>query len=249
MPPTDLDDAQLYRNDHFQRAMGRTRIARAMLGRDAVAQEVRIALFKARRRFDPEHGTSFDTFAWRFVRVGLSLAAFRGARPSHLATRDPQKVYAFVRRVGVEGPVSPSVVREAFPQFRRVPDDEVHRVIDWCRGADVSFEEPDVFGNPIGDGVAGEGADDVERATHEREAHREIARLAERVGLDALQWEILRERILSDDPKTLDDIGRVMGVSGERVRQKQNTMLSRMREELLRTGHPWATQAGRTQAA
>jgi len=56
-------------------------------------------------------------------------------------------------------------------------------------------------------------------------------------GLDARDQQILRERLLSEEPKTLADLGREFGVSRERVRQLEARLMQRlqayMREELV----------------
>lgn len=239
MPPTDLDDDDLYRNRHFRRFMGRMRMAVAILGHDTVAQEVRVALFHAHRRYDPTHGASFDTYATPFVRVAVARAAYRARRVSRLATKEPQKVYAFVRRVSIEGPVSPSAVREAFPHLRRATDLDMHRVIDWCRDVEVPFDETGRDGATVGEDVVGADADSVEETSHVREACEEIERLAVRVEADDVERVILRDMILADAPKTLKEIGRDVGVTGERIRQKRNKLVARLREELLRSRHPW----------
>jgi len=213
----------------LRRAMARFRRASRILGRDAVAHEVRVAIFHARRCYDASHGASFNTYAyrriWKTIRVALDVNARRATR---IATRDSHKVRAFVQ--GSVARPTADAVRAAFPDLRHAADDDVERVIDWCLIEEVRFGT---------DEVEDEGAESVERATHDREANEEIVRLGQRLGLDAIEWLILRERILADVPKSRVEVGAVMGVTNEWIRQKERAMLSRMRAELLASHHPW----------
>ncbi|MBI5197121.1 MAG: hypothetical protein HZA19_00775 [Nitrospirae bacterium] len=59
---------------------------------------------------------------------------------------------------------------------------------------------------------------------------RKVAEFAE--TLPPRDREILNERVLSDNPKSLAEIGRLHGVSRERARQIEERLLKRLREFL-----------------
>ena len=52
------------------------------------------------------------------------------------------------------------------------------------------------------------------------------------VGLDDRDTQILRERILSEDPRTLQQIGDDLGLTRERVRQLEKKLVDGLREYL-----------------
>ena len=57
-----------------------------------------------------------------------------------------------------------------------------------------------------------------------------VRRFAE--SLDERDRQIVDERILAEDPKTLQELGKEFGVSRERVRQLEARLVDRLREYL-----------------
>ncbi len=65
----------------------------------------------------------------------------------------------------------------------------------------------------------------------------EIVNVRERLDtafekLDRRELRIVRARLMSDDPLTLEALGREMGVSKERVRQLEERVCKKLRGEL-----------------
>ena len=55
-------------------------------------------------------------------------------------------------------------------------------------------------------------------------------------GFPAREQDIVRKRLLADDPATLERLGAAWGVSKERVRQIEQATKARMRTRLMRAG-------------
>ncbi len=51
-------------------------------------------------------------------------------------------------------------------------------------------------------------------------------------GIDERELKILHERILAEDPKTLQEIGEAFGLTRERVRQIEKRLVQKLREYL-----------------
>jgi RNA polymerase sigma-32 factor len=95
----------------------------------------------------------------------------------------------------------------------------------------ISVDDPRSGHDP----VSREGTPEEEAATEER---RRVAReLAERAlaVLDPRERRIVRERVLSEERRSLREIGEALKVSGERVRQIEAAALRKMRKALEST--------------
>ena len=82
----------------------------------------------------------------------------------------------------------------------------------------------------LGDLVADTSTETVEDVVERTAMSDEIARLLD--GLDERERTVLRLRFGLDDgrPRTLDEIGRVIGLTRERVRQIEKGVLLRLRQ-------------------
>jgi len=236
MPPRDTH----HDDDLFRRTMSFVRHFVRRLGADEVAQVVRIAIFAARGRYDASRGATLDTFVRSTARFMLLTAVHENDRLVRLSVHSPSTVKAFVIRLSREGRVSLDAMRARFSWMTRRSDDDVQAIVDWCLASDARLDAPrtgDAEGHP--QETEGPGLDAMEDAVQASDALAEIERLGSCLALSPVQWRVLRERILADDPKTLAELGGDMGVSAERVRQIEAEMLARFRAILMRERHPW----------
>jgi RNA polymerase sigma factor (sigma-70 family) len=63
-------------------------------------------------------------------------------------------------------------------------------------------------------------------------------------GLPVREVGILRDRVLRDPPRTLADQAREMGITAERVRQIELSLVARLRELVLASGASWTDARG-----
>ena len=194
--------------------------------------EGNLGLIEAARRFDPERNVRFITYAVWWVRQAMLLAL---SEQSH-ALRLPQKVAGQVARVqSVRERLGAELEREPTAgEIARAVDlsEEEVAAVDRLSASDISLSAA------IGDDGDLELEDALEQSTIPPvEVELMRATLVERMrhmvsGLDEKERLVLglRYGLDGDEPRTLQEIGKRMGVTRERVRQIE----SRAKEKLRR---------------
>ncbi len=194
--------------------------------------EGNLGLIEAARRFDPERNVRFITYAVWWVRQAMLLAL---SEQSH-ALRLPQKVAGQVARVqNVRERLGAELEREPTAgEIARAVDlsEEEVAAVDRLSASDISLSAA------IGDDGDLELEDALEQSTIPPvEVELMRATLVERMrhmvsGLDEKERLVLglRYGLDGDEPRTLQEIGKRMGVTRERVRQIE----SRAKEKLRR---------------
>ena len=194
--------------------------------------EGNLGLIEAARRFDPERNVRFITYAVWWVRQAMLLAL---SEQSH-ALRLPQKVAGQVARVqSVRERLGAELEREPTAgEIARAVDlsEEEVAAVDRLSASDISLSAA------IGDDGDLELEDALEQSTIPPvEVELMRATLVERMrhmvsGLDEKERLVLglRYGLNGDEPRTLQEIGKRMGVTRERVRQIE----SRAKEKLRR---------------
>lgn len=201
-------------------------------------QEGNVGLLQGVRRFDPYRGVKLSSYAayWirayilkylidniRMVRVGSSRAERKLFFRLNKARRE-------LERAGFE-PV-PRLLAEKIG----VKDEEVIDMEHRLARGDLSLDAParaDDDGASFGDFIAadGERADDVVANADMRDAFlQHVERFAEE--LDERELRILRERMLSESPRTLQELGDEFGLTRERVRQIEKGLTERLGQYL-----------------
>lgn len=205
-----------------------------------LVQEGNLGLMHAVERFEPERGTRLLSYAVWWIRAYMQNCVLRTWSLVRLGTTHAQrrlfyKLPAATASLAARGaggePSSETVARHL--------DVEVSE-IRWMRqrlaGRDVSLDgaADEDRRSPL-DRLATEAPDPEEEAA-EADDLRERRRLLERAlgALTPREREIVEHRHLRDQPRTLQEIGRSMGLSRERVRQIENVALARLKEALAR---------------
>jgi RNA polymerase sigma-32 factor len=202
-------------------------------------QEGNVGLLQAVKRFDPHRGVKLSSYAayWirayllkhlidniRMVRVGSSRAErklfFQLNRVRRELMRDglEPEPRLIAERIGVKEP-------EVVDMQRRLAQG------DLSTDAPLHRDEPDSgsFGEQLA--AANRPVDEIvgEKAMNET-FHQHIETF--RPTLDERERMILDQRILADEPLTLQDVGDHFGLTRERVRQIEKKMVDRLREHL-----------------
>jgi RNA polymerase sigma-32 factor len=201
-------------------------------------QEGNVGLLQAVSRFDPYKGVKLSSYAvyWirayilkylidniRLVRVGSSRAERKLFFQLNRARRE-------LERAGFEA--EPKLLAEKLD----VKESEVIDMERRLSQSDLSIDAPtsDESGSAtFGDFLASPGASVESLVADEdmRATFREIVD-AFAVDLDERGQQILRERVLADEPRTLQEIGDDLGVTRERVRQLEKKLVDQLREYL-----------------
>lgn len=204
--------------------------------------EGNVGLLHAADRFDPERGVRFATYAAWWIRAMIREYALYSRSLVKMGTTAAQKKLFFnLSRLKTEfkiydnGELKPSVVRRISERLG-VPEVDVIQMnnrlatSDWSLNASVNDEEWGEFQDLLVD----ESPDPEDRVVEADQMAKRHALLGEAMaGLSAREQHILRERKLSDDPQTLEQLSEQYGISRERVRQIEARAIERLREKML----------------
>ena len=210
-----------------------------------VVSEANVGLMQAVKRFDPEKGFRLATYAMWWIRASIQEYVLRSWSLVKMGTTSAQKKLFFNLRkaknkIGAleEGDLRPEHLSRIATELN-VTEDEVTSMNRCMTGGDASLnaqvsrdgEGAAEWQDWLEDDDADQAGDYAER--DEFEIRHELL-LQAMDDLNEREREILTERRLSDEPKTLEDLSQVYDVSRERIRQIEvrafEKLQSRMRE-------------------
>jgi RNA polymerase sigma-32 factor len=198
-------------------------------------QEGNLGLMQAVQRFDPYQGVKLSSYAAYWIRAYILKYLLDNIRLVRLGTTRAQRKLFFrlnkekreLERLGIE--VEPRLIAERLD----VTEDDVIDMEQRLGHSDLSFDAPvgdDEGSATFGDFLAS-GGGNAEEAVADEELRRvfleKVHAFAE--TLDERDRRIVHERILAEDPKTLQEMGDEFGITRERVRQLEARALRELR--------------------
>lgn len=210
------------------------RFARSGVSVAELVAEGNLGLVEAARRFDASKGTRFSTYAAWWVRARISRFALGNRRiVSAPSTRNARKLFASMRsaerRLQQEGGERPS--RELIALATGTTAEDVAMVESALSARDVPVGPAD-DGASVELDASGPSPEQEIADAQESERRARIVALALET-LDRREREVVQRRILEDDGETLAEIGRVLGLSRERVRQIEARAKRKLRAVLV----------------
>lgn len=203
-----------------------------------LVQEGNIGLLEAVKKFDPYRGVRFPSYAVYWIRAYIIRYVMNNWRVVKLGTTQAQRKLFFnlqkeKEKLEREG-YSPDPVLIA--DRLSVKPSEVVEMEQRLSGRDVSVDAPvgEDGDSSMLDFLPG-GASEPEAEFGEGELRLMIQERMREFGetLEDKERVIFEQRMISDEPKTLQELGEVYGVSRERIRQIEERIKRRLRAYLV----------------
>lgn len=190
-------------------------------------QQGNLGLLRAASKYDPDKNCRLITYAVYWIRAEIRDYVVRSYRIVRLGTtRSERRAMRAFRRLGVES-------AEQLAEQSGMPLGRARKLWPLLSGGDVSLDAQLGERSPGIDRVRGHEPDPEEHVARRREVNGVREALAD--ALDRLterERRIVQARLMSEDPTTLEQLGVEMGVSKERVRQLEERLRRKLRDEL-----------------
>jgi RNA polymerase sigma-32 factor len=204
-----------------------------------LVQEGNIGLMQAVKKYDPYKGVKLSSYAAWWIRAYMLRFILNNHRLVKVGTTQAQRKLFFnlkkeKARLSAMG-IEPTSARIA--ERLNVPEHEVISMDRRLSAGEASLDAP--VGSGDGRQVSrielvpggGAGMDDV---LAEQQLGDQMKAKIHEFGelLEGKEQRIFEERLLAEDPRTLQDLGTEFGVSRERVRQIEKRLLGKLRDYL-----------------
>lgn len=188
--------------------------------------EGNLGLIEAARRYDPDRGVRFISYAVWWIRQSILLAVSNQARPFRIPLRVNHHLYQLSNLTNNASVIPPA--EEIANQLGLTPK-KVTSLIPLSQPP-VSLNQP--LGSHTDFNLLESLASDApgpERRLIQSSLRERLAKALSQLGSRELQILQLRFGLIDENPLTLHEIGSKIGISRERVRQIQDKALGKLR--------------------
>lgn len=194
---------------------------------DDIIQQGNIGLMKAVERFEPERGYRLITYAGYWIRAEIREYVVRAYRLVRIGTtkRERRALRAY-RTTREENPAK-------LAELSGLSEQEAERLLPVLAGREASLDGPTASGLYPLDRMPSPGGTPEDHVIESDTRTRARAVIDELIAeLSPREQLIAQSRWLLDEPVTLEQLGRKLGVSKERVRQLEARMRGQLRSRL-----------------
>ncbi|WP_457569319.1 sigma-70 family RNA polymerase sigma factor [Desulfurobacterium sp.] len=202
---------------------------------DLIAEGI-LGLIEAARRFDPDKGVKFISYAVWWIRQSImqALAQQTGAvkipvKQAVLVNKITRSYGELLKKLGREP------TTEELANYLGMEAKDIERLLTVCQ-VPLSLDTPvgDEEDTTFKDFLKGEGTAEVEEKVVQEELRHSIEEMLEQLTPQEKRIIIMRFGLDGNDPKTLREIGEKLGISRERVRQLETRAKKKMKEYALK---------------
>ena len=207
--------------------------------------EGNIGLMQGVKKFEPDRGFRLATYAMWWIRASIQEFILRSWSLVKMGTTAAQKKLFFnLRRMKnqieafEEGDLKPADVAKIAKDLGVTEEEVISMNRRMGMGGDTSLNAP--LRDTEGEGQRQDFLVDTDPLQDEILAEDQESRVRHDLLMDALETlnerekHILTERRLSDEPKTLEELSQVYGVSRERIRQIEVRAFEKLQAALIR---------------
>ncbi len=202
-------------------------------------QEGNLGLAMALRKYDPHRGVKFSSYAAWWIRAYILKHLVDTARLVRVGKTEGERKL-FFRLRGEKARLEKlgfQPTAERIAESLKLPEKVVRDMDMRMARGDISIDAPLDSRDPEGKAIIDTLVDReptpdaaVEQAELRQRAHAGLVEFGR--GLTGRDQVIFYERLLSDEPKTLEQVGKSFGISRERARQVEKQLIGRLREYL-----------------
>ena len=192
-----------------------------------IVQQGNLGLLKAAEKFDPSRECRLATYAAYWIRAEIREYVVRAFRVVRLGTtKGERRALRTYRKTKI---TDPAVLAEA----SGLSEERVRMLLPLLAAREMSLDASTSDAGPATERLAGTWPTPEEEAVRtelQAQAGRAVNDAVEH--LDERERMIVKERLMTEEPPTLQELGVRLGVSKERVRQLEERARTKLRGEL-----------------